>query len=77
VHFRHKTSDISETKRSRAKVTRVSTGTRVSIGDKSGYLAWPQTYVLKVVFSVLVSELINQEHIAVAASNLVEGLIMW
>ena len=36
----------------------------LSIGDKSGDLAWPLTYVVKVMFSVLVSELITQERIA-------------
>ena len=48
----------------------------LSIGDKSGDLAWPLTYVVKVMFCVLVSELITQEQIAVGASNLVEGLTM-
>jgi len=48
----------------------------LSIGDKSGDLDGPLTYVVKVMFSVLVSELITQELIAVAASNLVEGLTM-
>ena len=43
----------------------------LSIGDKSGDLEWPLTYVVKVMFSVLLSELITQEQIAVGASNLV------
>ena len=41
-HFRYKTIDISETKRSRAKVATVSIETHVYgllIGDKSGDLA--------------------------------------
>ena len=49
----------------------------LSIGDKSGNLAWPLTYVIKVMFSALVSEIITQEQIAVGASNLVEGLTVW
>jgi len=48
----------------------------LSIGDKSGDISWPLFYVVKVMFSVLVSELITQEQIAVGASNLLEGLIM-
>ena len=46
----------------------------LSIGDISVDLARPLTYVVKVMFSVLVSELITQEQIAVEASNLVVGL---
>ena len=49
----------------------------LSIVDKSGDLAWPLTYVVKVMFSVLVLELITPEQITVGASNLVEGLNMW
>ena len=59
-HFPYKTSDISETKRSIAKVTTESLEKLVydlSIGDKYGDLAWPLTYVVKIMFSLLVSEL--------------------
>jgi len=40
------------------------------------YSVTSSLYVVKVMFSVLASELITQEQIAVGASNLVEVLIM-
>jgi len=55
----------------------METRVRLSIGEISDYIAWPLTYVVKVLFSVLVSELRSQEKIAIEASNLVEELIMW
>jgi len=48
----------------------------LSSGDKSGDLALPVTYMVKVMFSALVSELITQKQIAVGSSNLVKGLTM-
>jgi len=45
----------------------------LSIGDKLGDLAFLLTYVVKVMFSVLVSKVITQEQTAVGSSNLVEA----
>ena len=49
----------------------------LSISDKSGDLAWPAIYVVKVMFSALVLELITLEQLAIGSSNFVDRLIMW
>jgi len=49
----------------------------LSIGDKCGDLAWPLTYLVKVMFSVLVLELITQEQIGVVASLDNKDVAVW
>ena len=46
------------------------------IADKSGDLASPLTYMVKVMFSVLVLKFITQPQIALGVSNIVEGFVV-